>query len=522
MDYSTALLASSVCIVLGLCKLATRKSSTVADIPGPESHSWVYGNMLQLVFPSIYGEFEFKWLKTFGPAYKFKGVFGEDRLMLSDPAAVQHVLNNHSFIRSPPQWQAGKLVFGAGSVYCAEADGHKRLRAALAPGFSTSVVRKFTPIFAEIAQRIVLEWEKACSSEQPTRLNICEVIDRATLDIISEAALGLPLNTVAHPEHALAQSHLNVIAAAFNRSKSDLLAEVVTPHIPSVVLHSLLRLPTAAFSALRNFRRVTDQLSSTLMKEKVSDDESDMLGIFVKGLSSARNKNTTPEEVAEQMRVILLGGQDTSADALAWALHELSKDQAYQTKLRTEITGASRPIDYDSLPLLNALLKEVLRLYPAAPFLERIASTDGSIPLSQPITTTRGERIDRIPVRKGQYVALGVASYQRYEPIWGADAHEFKPERWLGDQVPCNGQALGPYAHLLTFSGGFRSCIGWRFSLLEMQVILCEVISNFVFSPSPKLEEDAVKPLYAGVLVPITKEGVKGLRLGVQRVTSES
>jgi hypothetical protein len=44
----------------------------------------------------------------------------EDRLMVSDPVALKHIINNRSFIRAPGQLQMGKLIFGERSVYCAE------------------------------------------------------------------------------------------------------------------------------------------------------------------------------------------------------------------------------------------------------------------------------------------------------------------------------------------------------------------------------------------------------------------
>jgi hypothetical protein len=71
-------------------------------------------------------------------------------------------------------------------------------------------------------------------------------------------------------------------------------------------------------------------------------------------------------------------------------------------------------MEYDSLPLLNAFLKETLRFYPAAPYLERVAGEDLVIPLASEITTISGERISNLPVKKGQFIAVAIASYQRY------------------------------------------------------------------------------------------------------------
>ncbi|KAJ7665656.1 cytochrome P450 [Mycena rosella] len=529
MGYEISFLSPGTLGGVGLIALlvfvALRRSTPVGRVPGPPAPSWIYGNMLQFVFPSIYGEHEFEWQKKYGPTYRIKGLFGEDRLIISDPVALKHIINNRNFIRAPSQRQMGKLIFGEQSVYCAEGEDHRRLRAALSPGFSASVVRSFLPIFSDVAQRIVQEWGNTCSTHSPVLVNVCDMLDHGTLDIISEAALGSPLNTVANPKHPLAQSDLNVLSAGLSRSKIDIFADVLLPYIPTFILRNAIRLPTHAFRALREFRAVTDRMGSTLMKEKAAahemglNQDNDMLSILMKGLFSQRKTKMSPDELAEQIRIVLLGGQDTSADALAWCLHELAKDADYQRRLRAEIetsrsSSEGPQMDYDSMPLLNAFLKEILRIYPAGPYLERVAGEDLVIPLANEITTTSGERISHLPVPKGQFIAVAIASYQRLEDLWGCDADQFKPSRWL-DGDPCKGQALGPYAHLLTFTGGYRVCAGWRFAVLEMQVILAELVANFSFAPS---KDDAVRPLYAGILVPITKDGVKGLPLFIERI----
>ncbi|KAL0954818.1 hypothetical protein HGRIS_003763 [Hohenbuehelia grisea] len=68
--------------------------------------------------------------------------------------------------------------------------------------------------------------------------------------------------------------------------------------------------------------------------------------------------------------------------------------------------------------------------------------------------------------------------------LWGPDAEEFKPERWL---APLPNEVLqahlpGIYSNLLTFFGGNRACIGFKFSQLEMKVVLSTLFESFRFS----------------------------------------
>lgn len=107
------------------------------------------------------------------------------------------------------------------------------------------------------------------------------------------------------------------------------------------------------------------------------------------------------------------------ADALAWCIYELAKTPQYQEKLREEIElhrGRSNggQMEYDSMPFLNAFLKEILRYYPAAPYMEREASEDcdsGSSRIGDYDDIWGG--ISHLPVKKGQFISVAVASYQR-------------------------------------------------------------------------------------------------------------
>ncbi|KAJ7925538.1 cytochrome P450 [Mycena leptocephala] len=160
--------------------------------------------------------------------------------------------------------------------------------------------------------------------------------------------------------------------------------------------------------------------------------------------AASRKTGVTPTQVVHQIPLLLVAGQDTSANVLSWALLELARHPDFQHSLRQEILAHKRQgveIKYDDMPLLNAVLKETLRLTPAGPILERMATEDCVLPLSTEIKTSSGTHIRELPIRKGQIIFLALAAYQRQEPLWGSDAHEFKPSRWLeGD--PCTGPHL--------------------------------------------------------------------------------
>ncbi|KAJ6629771.1 cytochrome P450 [Mycena sp. CBHHK59/15] len=163
--------------------------------------------------------------------------------------------------------------------------------------------------------------------------------------------------------------------------------------------------------------------------------------------SDKKRNGLAPDEVVAQTMIITAAGQDTTANTLALGLVELSRAPEFQEKLRAEVHSTlgytrSAEVAYDGMPLLNAFIKEILRLYPVEAIVDRQAVQDTIIPLTDSLTTLNGNRVSEVSVRKGQIVTLAIASYQRC-----ADAHEFNPSRWL-DGTPYKGEALGPYVNL--------------------------------------------------------------------------
>ncbi|KAF8160387.1 cytochrome P450 [Mycena galopus ATCC 62051] len=166
------------------------------------------------------------------------------------------------------------------------------------------------------------------------------------------------------------------------------------------------------------------------------------------------------------------------------------------------------------MPLLNALIKEILRLYPAVPLSDRVATEDMIIPLKEAIVTSTRDHISQIQVKKGQAVTLAIASYQRLSARWGNDADEFNPYRWLEGRT-YQTDAVSPYANLLAFNGGPRIGLGWKFALLEMQVIICELVGKFSFVEP---ENEVIRPKFLTNLLPIASSGDKALPLRITRV----
>ncbi|KAL0066653.1 hypothetical protein AAF712_006256 [Marasmius tenuissimus] len=208
------------------------------------------------------------------------------------------------------------------------------------------------------------------------------------------------------------------------------------------------------------------------------------------------------------MATIIFAGHETSASSLNWILYELARHPEYQEKIYQEIKELREQTrneqelssrDVEGLTYLNAVIKESLRLHPIVPELIRQAEVDDVIPLDYPIVDASGAPLSGIPVVRGQRVVVSIAQYNRLKEVWGEDADVYNPERFVNIKTPTT---LGVFGNLMTFSGGIRGCIGWRFAVLEIQIVLAALVESFVFSTPEGIEMDEVR---VGLSVPMIK-----------------
>ncbi|KAJ7890926.1 cytochrome P450 [Mycena olivaceomarginata] len=487
---------------------ALRRKNSLRTIPGPIVPSWIFGNMLELMLPPTYGEKEFAWQKMYGTVYRVTGCFGQQRLVISDPLALQHVIKSVNFHHAQRKAAANIALYGAKSVPSLQGEEHRRLRAALSVGFTAATVSEYQAVLERIARRASDELEGSSGKA----INVCPLLGRAALSAASELVFG-----IGELDEDLVGDILKIMPRWPGQSKSEILIDGIGARFP--MFFRAARLYLGSFNLLRQVQAQATQVGREVLRERVAAMESGTVDLghdlYTKLLAntSSNKKKLTDDEITAQTSVLLVAGHETTANTLAFGLLELARNPEFQEKLREEVNTRQGNVGYDSLPLLNAFIKEVLRVYPAAALRERVALKDEIIPLSEGIITTTGHRITQIPIRKGDQVMLALASYQRLQSLWGDDADSFNPYRWIEGKVN-QGEAIGPYANLLSFFGGPHVCPGWRFAVLEMQVILSEMTRNFCFTLPGN---DNIRVKLSNTLQPTDSSGQKCVRLSVAR-----
>lgn len=193
-----------------------------------------------------------------------------------------------------------------------------------------------------------------------------------------------------------------------------------------------------------------------------------------------------------QIPAILIGGHESTSNAMAWCLYALSLQPSIQQEICDEAwsvhTENPSMDELVALPHLDSVIRETLRLYPSFPLTIRTAVKDDVIPLKEPFVDIHGQIHDAIKIRKDTPIDIPILALNRLKSIWGEDAFEFKPKRWAS--VLEAAQSIpGVWSNMMTFIGGPRACIGYRFALVQMKVLLFTLIRSFEFELAVSADE---------------------------------
>ncbi|EKM59115.1 uncharacterized protein PHACADRAFT_205293 [Phanerochaete carnosa HHB-10118-sp] len=482
--------------------------SPLDNIPGPKRTSLFKGNT-QEIFNRHGLDYLQKLGEQYGQVVRYHAPLGARGLYVFDPKALSHIVVKDQ-IYEEPRWflRFNLILFGPGLVSTL-GDHHRKQRKLLNPAFSTDHMRHMTPIFYNITHTL-RDTVAAKVQDTPTEVNVLHWLSRGALEIVGQGGLGFSFD-------AFSVDKRNAYAEALQELPRTIFAlhfwRVLLPYVSLIVPASIRRaaapyLPHAAMQRLRQIIETMDEQSrriyetKKILLEKGDDavthqmsEGRDILSILMKANREANEEDRLPEdELIAQMTTIVLAATDTTSNALGRIFHMLSEHEEIQGKLRAELFEAGsdgEDIPYDQLvdlPYLDAVCRETLRLHPPASFINRETRRDSILPLSDPIEGEDGSLITEIAVPKDTPLMIAIRSSNRNKALWGDDALEFKPERWLAPlpDALSNAHVPGIYANQMTFLGGGRACIGFKFSQLEMKVVLAVMLRSFKFLPGGK------------------------------------
>ncbi|EIN14704.1 cytochrome P450 [Punctularia strigosozonata HHB-11173 SS5] len=505
-----------------------RARSPLRKLQGPASPSWLLGNLAQL-FADDPGSVQASWLQQYGTTFKISGFFnvsGRDRLCTADPRALNHVLT-HSADYQKPAFARYNLsrILGEG-LLVAEGEAHRRQRRVMNPAFGPAQIRDLTVIFLEKATQLRDAWlteVQSASSEKPVRLDALSWLNRATLDIIGLAGFNYQFNSLDGGKTNELNQAMTTMLKATGGTRLWTILQARIPPLRWVVGHRTARDRHVEFSQ-NTMKRIgyglISERKAALRAEKQgayiekSDVQGrDLLSLLVKAnmaVDVPEDQRLSDHEILSQIPTFMVAGHETTSTGTSWVLFSLTQAQNVQQKLREELlsvpTDTPSMDELDVLPYLDAVIREAMRIHAPVGVTTRVAMKDDVIPVKEPYVDKYGNMHCEIRVNRGDFIHIPIAGINHASHIWGNDAHEFKPERWLepGTMPEAFSHNPGVWGHMLTFLGGPRACIGYRFSLVEMKAILFVLVRAFEFTLAVPAKEISKKSAV------VTRPTVKG------------
>ncbi|KIK37049.1 hypothetical protein CY34DRAFT_93378 [Suillus luteus UH-Slu-Lm8-n1] len=481
------------------------------NIPGPLRQHWCTGNLNQ-IFARYAWDFHKMLAERYGSVSKFYGLFGARELYVFDPKAMYHILvkDQDTFEVTPAFSATNKVLFGDG-LLSTLGEHHRKQRKLLNPAFSISHVRNMVPAFLEVTN-CLRDGIAAQVKHGPREINMLEWLNRTALELVGQGGLGYSFDCLkegyVNPYSAAVKNLVpTVLKVSVARKFLPFLINVGTPNIRRFIVRIF---PWKALKEICGIVDVMDEASMKVFEEKKralseGDDAvlhqvgegKDIMSILLRANMDASAEDRLPDsELVAQMSTLIFTATHTTSGALCRTLLTLAHYQDAQDRLREEIQQAMAEfgeLDYEALgnlSFLDAVCRETLRLYPPVATVTRTALNDIVLPFSRPIKGNDGTYMREVLVPKNTNVVVSILNSNQDPETWGDDALQWKPERWLSPlpQSVVDAEIPGVYSHLMTFIGGGRACIGFKFSELEMKIVLCKLVQTFKFTPTKEID----------------------------------
>ncbi|KAJ6100465.1 hypothetical protein N7499_000095 [Penicillium canescens] len=480
-------------------------------VPGLMNHA-------SIIFDSPRGRMPLHWMKTIPNEglIHMRDMICKSYVIATNHQALLDIMSTNTYDFEKP-WRFRNFlarIIGFGMIL-SEGAAHKKQRKALTPAFNIKNIRSMYSLMWEKTGQFLDEMEKDLmhhpmegtnADEKIGKLEVGEWASRLTLDIIGPAAMGRDFCSLQDKDNRVAESFLNILEPTTEKMAFLAMNFTLPQWIAQRVPWRMNDVITNETNFLRNLcNDIVREKRQTLAASKASakDLEADILGTMMLG------GDFSDTELVDQMLTFLAAGHETTASALTWACYLLTLHPEYQTRLReeirTQIPSGTSPIthqDLESLPLLNGVCQEVLRLYPTVPATIRESVRD---------TVVAGKHVPR-----GTRVILCPYAINRCPLFWGDNGDEFLPERWIdtdknGNQVPNNNGGASTNFAQITFLHGQRACIGKDFARAELRCAVAGVVGRFRFEMQDPKQEIHI----AGA---VTTKPVEGMNLRMQRV----
>ncbi|TMW67437.1 hypothetical protein Poli38472_011057 [Pythium oligandrum] len=492
---STSLVYAAALAAVAYVSLPSPQHRAVANLPRPKSTLPVVGNTIDAMFTKrkklhdwIYEE----CLRHQGKPFVIQIPGKPPMVVVSTVEAVEDILKTQfdSFGKGADFAAALEDVFGTGILASDGAKWHNQRKTASAL-FSMSMMRDIMDdVMVEHTERLC---EIVGRSAQPGSepLDIKHTLELYATDVFTKIGFGVDLHFLTSDNHEFFER--------FGRANHNLLYRNEQPTWLWQLKQALRlgvekqQLEDVAWLDRFVYKIINDSIARR-NQGAAHTKHKDLVALCLDNPTMASDEHGYDlKEIRDMAISFISAGRDTTAYTMAWVMVMLARYPSVQERIRQEIRDrlpelarkeipAPRKDQVATLTYLEAVIKETLRL-------------NAIIPLNTRATIEDVTLQDGTFLRAGTMILIPAYAMGRLPWIWGNDATEFKPERWI-DPATNELVKVSPFK-FIPFSAGPRICLGRQFSMMEMKIAISTLVSRFSFETT----KDATEFAYDSSLV---------------------
>ncbi|RLU27442.1 hypothetical protein DMN91_001246 [Ooceraea biroi] len=404
-------------------------------------------------------------------------------ITISHPDDMQTLLNS---TRNNEKGMAYTLLhswLGDGLLLSKGAKWQER-RKILTPAFHFHILKRFFDILIEESNHM----EKSLQDIKGSTVeNLMSFVSQHTLNIISETSMGISLRNIdAREQQQYRQAVHEIGELLFYRMLrpwyySDMTFPMSSRYKDQVkclkVLHEFTE------KVIKERKQYHESTNGRFLNFEKAEEDEEIIGGGKKRLAmldlliaASKDTNLSDLDIREEVDTFMFEGHDTVAMALTFAILLLAEHKDAQDRVRDEVNavmeengGKLNMAALQNLTYLERCLKETMRLYPSVFCIFRKLTED--------------VMMQSYLVPAGTQVYVDIFSLHKNPEFW-PNPEVFYPDRFLPELV----QDRHPFAYV-PFSAGSRNCIGQRFAMMEMKVVLATLVRNFYLEPMQRLAD---------------------------------
>nr|XP_029732528.1 cytochrome P450 4C1-like [Aedes albopictus] len=403
-----------------------------------------------------------------------------DLVIIYRPDHLQAVLASPHCISRPFWYDFFRVSRG---IFSSPAHIWKGQRKVLNHSFGPGILNSFVSIFNE--KSAILTKMMGAHVGRGER-DFGREMGKAALDTIYSTAFGLNFGLQEAPEgdkylevqEEFIDLVLKRIFCAINYSER--IYRLTKEYKREQELLSYVRLLTNRIMRAKNADEI---LSGAIGLPSVKAEETDgkKPQIFLDKLLELAVENKqqlSKDDIPEHLDTIIFAGNDTTATTMSNLLLMLAMHPDVQERVYQEVMEACPDIDQSvsmedtaKLTYTELVCKETMRLFPVGPLIGRIAEADIKLD-------------DEHMIPAGTQVGCAIYMVHKDRSIWGQNADEFDPDRFLPENI----EKIHPYAYL-PFSGGIRNCIGIRYAWVSMKIMIVHILRKYRLKTSLTMDK---------------------------------